>query len=576
MGKISETESIILPNVPAISGEKPAQEPSVRKRREKTGKQQFKKKKKNKLRTIVLLVVAVLVLGGGGYGVYRLFFYEEPVEVVTGTTVRDTIETLIEGTAVTSPTSFQMLTVPVDGVVDKVFVSQGDTVEVGDPLYSIDGDSIEEDLADLEATIADYEDQLAELYESVDSLTISAPFSGKLLDVAVENGDEVGASTAVATLVDDSKMILELYYSVAYRDYITKGMDAEVSISQYMTTLSGTVTGTKDVSYITPEGAECFKVIISVDNPGTLTEGLEATATINSSDLRMSPADAGTLEYYQTKTISAGVSGDITLYSLDESLRVSSGELLAVIDNDTYESQIKTLEKKIDSARLNLEELNEDLADCAATADVAGTVIFVRIDAGDEVDAGTSSMAIYNTDTMEIEANISEIQNEYIKMGMEVTITKSGASTDQTFTGIVTEVSLEATSSNGVAYFPTTITIESEGKLSAGVYVTYTITAAQAEDAVLAPVAAIKKTTAGECLFIQADTVPENAVELDEGVVPDGFYAVLVETGLQSNNYIQITSGVDEGVTVYIQTCRQAAAYPAVTKRRRRRMTTAK
>jgi multidrug resistance efflux pump len=240
--KISETESIILPNVPAISGEKPAQEPSVRKRREKTGKQQFKKKKKNKLRTIVLLVVAVLVLGGGGYGVYRLFFYEEPVEVVTGTTVRDTIETLIEGTAVTSPTSFQMLTVPVDGVVDKVFVSQGDTVEVGDPLYSIDGDSIEEDLADLEATIADYEDQLAELYESVDSLTISAPFSGKLLDVAVENGDEVGASTAVATLVDDSKMILELYYSVAYRDYITKGMDAEVSISQYMTTLSGTVT----------------------------------------------------------------------------------------------------------------------------------------------------------------------------------------------------------------------------------------------------------------------------------------------------------------------------------------------
>ncbi len=181
-------------------------------------------------------------------------------------------------------------------------------------------------------------------------------------------------------------------------------------------------------------------------------------------------------------------------------------------------------------------------------------MIFVRIDAGDEVDAGTSSMAIYNTDTMEIEANISEIQNEYIKMGMEVTITKSGASTDQTFTGIVTEVSLEATSSNGVAYFPTTITIESEGKLSAGVYVTYTITAAQAEDAVLAPVAAIKKTTAGECLFIQADTVPENAVELDEGVVPDGFYAVLVETGLQSNNYIQITSGVDEGVTVYIQT----------------------
>jgi HlyD family secretion protein len=141
-----------------------------------------------------------------------------------------------------------------------------------------------------------------------------------------------------------------------------------------------------------------------------------------------------------------------------------------------------------------------------------------------------------------------------ITLGMEVTITKSGASSDQTFTGIVTEVSLEATSSNGVAYFPTTITIESDGALSSGVYVTYSITAAQAEDAVLAPVAAVKQTTAGKCLFIQSDTEPENAVELDEGVVPDGFYAVRVETGLQSNNYVQITSGVDEGVTVYIQT----------------------
>ncbi len=554
MGKISESESIILPNVPAASGEQPAPGVPARKRRDKSGKQPFKRKKKSRLRTAFLLAVAVLVLGGGGFGVYRLFFYEAPVQIVTGTTVRDSITTVIEGSAVTSPTSFQMLTIPADGTVEDVFVSQGDAVEVGDPLYQLDTENVEEDIAAAEATIADYEDQLAELYECVGNLTVTAPFGGKVTDVLVEDGDEVGANTVLATLVDESRMRLELYCSVVYKDAVAAGMSAGVSIPQYMTELTGTVESVKDVSYITPEGAECFKVTVVLDNPGSLREGLEASATIDANGLQVRPSDAGTLEAWQTKTVTAKVSGTVTLRNLEEALVVSSGQVLAVIENDSYDSQISTLEKKIEAAGLSLEDLKETLEECSATAEVAGTVIFVRIAAGDEVAAGTSCMAVYNIETMEIEADINEIQNEYIKLGMEVTITKSGASSDQTFKGTVTEVSLEATASNGVAYFPTTITIASDGALSAGVYVTYAITAAQAENAVLAPAAAVKITTAGPCLFIQSDTEPENAVDLGGSIdVPAGFYAVPVETGMTSNNYVQIISGVGEGATVFVQ-----------------------
>jgi multidrug efflux pump subunit AcrA (membrane-fusion protein) len=274
---------------------------------------------------------------------------------------------------------------------------------------------------------------------------------------------------------------------------------------------------------------------------------------VTSGGLVMSPAETGTLEYYQTKTITTGSGGEISLVNLEESMRVSSGALLAVLDNENYASQMTALQRKIASAQLKLEDLNDSLADCNATAEVAGTVIFVRIEPGDEVKSGSSSMAIYNTETMEIEANINEVQNEYIELGMEVAITKSGASGSQSYTGTVTEVSLEATASSGVAYFPTTITIESDGQLSAGIYVTYTITAAQASDVVLAPIAALKNTAEGTCLFIKSDMKPDNAVELDDGVVPDGFYAVPVETGLTSNRYVEILSGIQEGATVFEQ-----------------------
>jgi hypothetical protein len=58
-----------------------------------------------------------------------------------------------------------------------------------------------------------------------------------------------------------------LYFSVAFKGLIEAGMSATVSVPQYMSTLDGTVESVKNVSYITPEGAECFKVTILLDNP---------------------------------------------------------------------------------------------------------------------------------------------------------------------------------------------------------------------------------------------------------------------------------------------------------------------
>ena len=42
-----------------------------------------------------------------------------------------------------------------------------------------------------------------------------------------------------------------------------------------------------------------------------------------------------------------------------------------------------------------------------------------------------------------------------------------------------------------------------------------------------------------------------DAVELEDGVVPDGFYAVPVETGVSNSQYVRILSGVEEGVEVF-------------------------
>jgi HlyD family secretion protein len=534
------------------------QKPSRAKRQPPFGKKKdapggaFKKSKKFTVKKLILLILIAAVLLGGGYGIYKLFFYVEPEQIVTGETKKDSIETTISGTATTQPTTFQTLTVPIAGTVKEVYVSQGDKVAVGDVLYSIDTTSLDVDVASLESTIEDYQTQLKAYQEDISNLTISAPFSGKLTDVTTAYvGDDINTGITVATLIDDSTMKLSLYFSDTYWGKITKGMTADVSIPTYMSTLTGTVTSVDDVDYVTSEGAQCFKVTISLDNPGSLTSGLDATATITNSGMTMSPSDSGKLEYTQSKSITTAVKGTIAKLNMKDSQRVSSGDVLMVISNSDYADQSANLEKKIQSSDLNLQDLEDEVADCTPTATVAGTVIFISIEAGKDVKSGTSAMAIYNTDTMKIVADIGENDNDYITEGMSVAITKSGSST-KSFTGTVTKKSLEASASNGVASFETTITIQSDGELSPGIYVTYTITAAQASNVVLAPIAAIQETTKGTCLFIKSDTKPDNAVDLGENVeIPDGYYAVVVETGLTSNDYVEITSGVSEGVTVF-------------------------
>ena len=75
------------------------------------------------------------------------------------------------------------------------------------------------------------------------------------------------------------------------------------------------------------------------------------------------------------------------------------------------------------------------------------------------------------------------------------------------------------------------------------------------EEGVLAPVNAVQYTDEGTVLFVQADSRPDNAVDLETPVegVPEGFWAVPVETGISDTYNVEIKSGVEEGAVVFTQ-----------------------
>ena len=524
-------------------------------------------RRKFPIKRAVALVVAAAVVVGGGFGIKTLFFQNETQTALTETTTYGSLSTVIEGTGTTMPADSVTYTTASTTEITGVYVSAGDTVEAGDLLYIQDDSELDEEieeyqdeLTELQNTLSDASDQLSELNERLADLKVTAPFSGRITDVTVRTGDTVGSGTKLATLVDDSKMTLTQYFSYAYEDQVYVGMKAGVSIASLMTTLDGTVTEIKKVDRVTAEGTRCFAVTVTLDNPGALTEGMSGAGyLLTDGGEKLYPAVEGTLEPYASEDITATESGKLTAVNVDDYETVTAGTTLFVIDGSDLEDQVETTQRsitqtqeKITQTQEKITEAEEKRSDYQVTAEISGKIIMVGVQEGEAPrQAGQTAVTLYNLDAMTITANIDELDIDNITMGMEVDITQSGAESDTHYTGTVTAISYEATNTNGVAYFPITITIPSEGALSAGVNVSYTITVGDESEGVLAPIAALKSTSEGTCLFVKADTRPDNAVDLEDGVVPDGFYAVPVETGVSNSQYVRILSGVEEGVEVF-------------------------
>ena len=527
-----------------------------------------RKRRRFPVKRLVVLLLLAAVLAAGGFALYRLFFQSEEQTPLTEELTRGSLATTITGTGVTLPADSQTVTTASTAKITKVYVAAGDTVEAGDLLYEQDDSELDDQISEYKDQITDlqneletYQEQLSDTQETLSNLTVTAPFSGTITEIEVEAGDNVQAGGKLAVLVDDSKMKLTEYYSYAYEDQIQVGSKAKVSIASLMLNLDGTVTDVQKVSRYTTEGTQCFAVTITIDNPGALTEGMSCVSyVVSSSGEPLYSAISGTLEYNDSETLTAQVSGELTTVSPVAYSTVTKGQTLFVVDGSDYESQITSTQSKITQTQERIADYEEQIAeteekraDYAVTAEISGKVIQVNVTEGETPRmAGETAVLLYNLDNMEISVNIDELDIENVTVGTEVAITRSGSSrdADQAFTGTVTDVSYEATNSNGVAYFPVTISIPSAGALSAGVNVSYSIQVGEDAEGVLAPISALKQSTDGQtCLYIQSDTAPENAVEA-EGV-PEGFYAVPVEIGASNSQYVVILSGAEEGDTVF-------------------------
>ncbi|WP_409968959.1 HlyD family efflux transporter periplasmic adaptor subunit [Bengtsoniella intestinalis] len=522
-----------------------------------------KKKVSKKLRRRIVALLVIAGMAGGGYYYVTKDTDEVIQTAVTDIVYRGDITATVEGSGLTKAKNTESISLNTAGTVLDLFVSDGDKVMAGDPLFVVDSAAAVTAVKNAQNEVDGYQSQLNALYKDMAGLNLSPSYAGKLMDVVTLNaGDEVSKGQTLATLADDTRLRLELYFSYAYEGQIKTGQTAQVSIPALTSSLAGTVEAVHMVSRITDQGSKLFVVHVLVENPGTLTDGMVATATVDIGGETAYPYESGTLAYYRTGELTSTVSGTVISSKLVNFLPVTQGQTLVVIDGEDVENERFTIEQNLDNALEDLEKAQENLANTSAVAPMNGTVLGLSVGLGDSIDAGATILTIADTDTIIVDATVDERNVSFVKAGMWVDIDQWG----NYFGGMVDSVSLTSDVSNGVASFPMVISVDNyDGALVTGSYVSYSLMASQSQGVLLLPLQSVKSVTLpdesfGTVVFVAGER-PENAVDLPYPPedVPEGYWAVPVVTGIADNYNVEIKSGVEEGMEVFTQMMTQSS-----------------
>lgn len=598
---------------------------------EKVAAEKKRKKRKGKSGRIVIVLIVVLAVLLGGFFLYKKKTTSQKRQgdqsVSTATVKRTDISSELTASSALSPKDTYEVTSLVEGEVIEANFEEGDVVEKGQVLYRIDASSMDSDLSSAQTSLqrakesaqtaqSDYAEETARIAGN----TYRSTASGYIKTLYIKEGDKVNNGTKIADLYDDSVMKITVPFLSGEAAEINVGDEAAVTLEDTGEQISGTVTVVSSMEETLSGGRLVKNVTVEVSNPGGLTTDTAASVTVDGFVCSAEATFTAKTETILSVELSGNKSLEIENLLIHEGSYVEKNSDLFRVTAKTAEEYLKEFKDAVESADDNLENAENKLSntqdnvdDYTITAPISGTVITKNAKVGDKISkssSGTTTMAvIYDLSTMTLEMSVDELDVSSIKVGQSVEIT-ADAVEGETFTGTVTNVSLQSSYSNGVTNYPVTVTLDDTGSLLPGMNVDAKIILDSSENALVIPASAlmrgnrvyVKKSSAStENTDTQRNGSSDNAGDADserknpgDGTqnadsadrqpdagaeasgsskgsgtdnsssksngsgksgssnVPDGFEVVQVTTGIINDDYVEILSGLSEGDEVYI------------------------
>ena len=430
----------------------------------------------------------------------------------------------------------------VKGTVLTADFEVGDTIEKGTVLYTIDSSdvatSVEKAQLALEQAQRSYDD-------TADAQYIRSVIGGTVASIKVKAGDYVTAGQEIATVRDDSSLLLTLEFPAADASGFAVGQAAEVILNGTFETLSGTVQAVAGTDTISSGNLLVRTVTIAVKNNGSLTTAQAASATING----VSALASARFDYQHQQTVTATTSGTVAAVCVKEGTAIEANTAIVQLSGTELSRQVQSAADSLLNAQLSMSDTQKQMENYTITSPISGTVIQKNVKAGDTVGTDTTASetlcTIYDLSYLEMTLNVDELEILSIKEGQTVTITADAIS-DRTFTGVVTSVSAAGTTTGGTTTSPVTIRIDDTGDLLPGMNATAEIEVSSASNALAVPNGSVVR---GNYVLVTKDS-PSAANAVQDMTAPDGYVYVKITTGTSDNDSIEVTGGLQEGDTI--------------------------
>ena len=460
------------------------------------------------------------------------------VSYVQTTPEKRDLSNSLSGTGTLNPANTYNVKSLVAGKVLTSTIEEGDIVEEGTVLYTVDASDATTKAEQASITLQ----QAQRSYDkTVDRQYVRAEVAGVVATLKVAKGDEVTSGQEVAVIRDSSKMVLQLEFPAADAATFSVGQSAEVTLDGTFETLTGTVTAVTGTDALSTGNLLTRTVTITVRNAGGLTTAQAATATING----VSCIAAKCFEYQAERTLTTLAAGTVTAINVQEGGAVNKDDIVLQISGEDLTEAIQSAAETLRSAELNMDNLQEAMNNYTVTSPISGTIIEKNAKAGDALTAGADLCTIYDLSYLVMVINVDELQVSDVSVGQSVQVT-ADAVPDKTYTGTVTRVSMKGSSNGGTTTYPVTVRIDETEGLRPGMNANAEIVIAEAKNALAVPNAAIVR---GGYVLVTKDS-PSAANADPDMTAPEGYVYVPVKIGVSDDDYTQIISGVTGNDTV--------------------------
>ncbi|MCD8018389.1 MAG: HlyD family efflux transporter periplasmic adaptor subunit [Clostridiales bacterium] len=337
------------------------------------------------------------------------------------------------------------------------------------------------------------------------SLTITAPATGESPETAIEDADEYTGT--ISWNPSDSTFQAETTYTAtvtltANEGYIF-GEDVNVTIS----------TAPSVTTEISEDGSELTITAVFAATEADSTESTTSTESSSESTTSSASSSSGSSTSSSDSTTSSGGSSIGGSGSSGNSASGSGGASSSGLGSGSSSSSSSSSSSDSSSS-----------SGSSSDYSVYEAVAF----------------SIVDDDTAVISVSVDELDILSVEEGQTAVVTMDAVE-DEEFEGTITSVSTTSSGDSSSAKYPVEITIEKTENMMYGMSASVTINIDEATDAILIPVDALQEEGSSTYVYTETD---------DEGNLSG---RTEVTTGLSNGTQVAITSGLEEGDTVYYE-----------------------